>query len=125
MKQDYSTLSVNLDAGVAELRLNRPDKANALSRPMWQELREAARDLDATPEARVVVLAGAGRHFCAGIDLGMLAEFEDAAGGTGCPGRAGERMHATITDLQDVLTWFERCRKPVLAAVHGACVGAG
>jgi enoyl-CoA hydratase len=122
VKQDYSTLSLSLDAGVAELRLNRPDKANALSRPMWHELREAARDLDATPEVRVVVLAGAGRHFCAGIDLAMLAEFED---GAGCPGRAGERTHATITDLQDVLTWFERCRKPVLAAVHGACVGAG
>lgn len=125
MKQDYNTLSVSLEAGVAELRLNRPDKANALSRPMWQELREAARDSDATPEVRVVVLTGAGRNFCAGIDLGMLAELENAEDGAECPGRAGEQMHATITDLQDVLTWFERCRKPVLAAVHGACIGAG
>ncbi|WP_037065274.1 crotonase/enoyl-CoA hydratase family protein [Pseudonocardia acaciae] len=122
MKQDYSTLSVTLDAGVAELRLNRPDRANALNPPMWQELRAAAKDLDATPEARVVVLSGAGKHFCSGIDVGMLAGFQGADGDRA---RASERLYHTITDLQDVLTWFERCRKPVLAAVHGACIGAG
>jgi enoyl-CoA hydratase len=123
---DFSTLTLTVDAGVAELRLNRPDRANSLNRAMWDELRAAARALDAAPEVRVVVLSGSGSHFCAGIDLSMLARFRALVGaGTECAGRAGEELRDIILDLQDVLTWFERCRKPVLAAVHGACVGAG
>jgi enoyl-CoA hydratase len=126
---DFSTLALTVQDGVAELRLNRPERANSLNRPMWQELRDAARALDAEPTVRVVVLSGNGAHFCAGIDLGMLAEFragsEAVAGVDYCAGRASEQLRRTILDLQDVLSSLERCRKPVLAAVHGACVGAG
>lgn len=118
----FNTLDLTIRDGVAELRLNRPERANSLSRPMWDELRAAANALDAEPSARVVVLIGNGAHFCAGIDLTMLGELR---GGEAEPGRAAEALRRMILDLQDVLTAFERCRKPVLAAVHGACVGAG
>lgn len=119
---DFSTLALTVADGVADLRINRPDRANALSRETWYELRDAARALDVEPSVRAVVLSGAGRHFCAGIDLGMLAELRP----TGLePGRLSEELRRRILDLQDTLTAFERCRKPVLAAVSGACIGAG
>jgi enoyl-CoA hydratase len=119
---DFSTLRVTVEDGVAELALNRPDRANSLSRPMWDELRTALRELDADPSARVVVLSGAGNHFCAGIDLAMLTDFGSERSE---PGRRAEALRRTILDLQDVFSWLERCRVPVVAAVHGVCIGAG
>lgn len=122
MTERTEHLDVTVDAGVATVRLDRADRANALHRPLWDELRQLFADLDADPAVRVVVIAGNGRHFCAGIDLEMLGELRGAAG---CPGRAGERLRRTILGLQDAFTAIERCRVPVIAAVHGVCVGAG
>ncbi|MDD7966013.1 crotonase/enoyl-CoA hydratase family protein [Actinomycetospora lemnae] len=120
-----TALSVTHDGGVATVRLERPQAANALDRTLWQELRETFRALDAEPGVRAVVLTGSGRHFCAGIDLSMLAEIQGMAPAGADPGRAREGLRRLILDLQDVLTTVERCRVPVLAAVQGACVGAG
>jgi enoyl-CoA hydratase/carnithine racemase len=93
---------------------------------LWDELRAAFRELDAAPKVRAVVLSGNGAHFCAGIDLELLAEIRALmAGADGCAGRAREETRRFVLDVQDVVTSLERCRKPVLAAIHGACVGAG
>ncbi|HXQ84372.1 MAG TPA: enoyl-CoA hydratase-related protein, partial [Xanthobacteraceae bacterium] len=70
---NYQTLAVSLADGVANVVLNRPDKSNAMNRQMWDDIRDAFRKLDETPEARVAVLSGAGKHFNAGIDLAMLS----------------------------------------------------
>ena len=118
------TVHTSLDAGVAQIRFNRPDKANALNATMWRELREAMHWLDTTPEARVGVLSAAGKVFCAGIDLEMLQSLQTAAADP-CQGREREKLRRSILDIQDTVTAIERCRKPVLAAVHGACVGGG
>jgi enoyl-CoA hydratase/carnithine racemase len=121
---DFERLEARLEGGVATVTLNRPDKANAIDLAMWRELRDAMRWLDETPGARVGILRGAGRQFTAGIDLALLgairAEIADA-----CEGRAREKLRRLILDLQDTLTSIERCRKPVIAAVHGACIGGG
>lgn len=119
-----STLTIHLDAGVAGIELNRPDKANALEEAMWQDLRTAMRWADTAPEVRAVVLRGAGRHFCAGIDLAMLAGLERRIDDP-CPARSRDKLRRLILDLQDCLTAIERCAKPVLAAIDGACVGGG
>ena len=120
----FERLGVELAGGVATVTLNRPDKANAIDMAMWQEIRDAIRWIDDTLEARVGILCGAGRQFTAGIDLALLgairAEIVDA-----CDGRAREKLRRLILDLQDTLTAIERCRKPVIAAVHGACIGGG
>jgi enoyl-CoA hydratase len=121
---DYQTLTVTLEAQVACVRLARPDKANAMNLAMWQEIRRAFEWVDRTPEARVVILEGEGRTFCAGIDLQMMADLLPQVHDD-CDGRAREKLRQVILDLQDTLTSLERCRKPVLAAVHGACVGGG
>ena len=121
---EFSTLEVSLDAGVATIALNRPDKANAMSEPMWCEIEQAMEWLDSTAEARVGVLVGRGKYFTSGIDLALLmglgAKIEDD-----CEGRRREKLRRLILRLQDTLSSIERCRKPVLAAVHGACIGGG
>lgn len=121
---EFQTLVVTLEAGVAHVALNRPDKANAMTRVMWDEIRRAFAWVDDTPEARVAILSGQGAHFTAGIDLEMLAGVRDEVHDA-CDGRSRERLRRVILALQDTLTSLERCRKPVLAAVHGACIGGG
>lgn len=118
----FTALALSLDRGIAEVRLNRPDKSNAMNDAMWQEIRQAFAWVDATPEARVAILSGAGKNFCAGIDLAMLGSIQQRiAHPDGA--RSREALRRLILDLQDCLSAIERCRKPVLAAIHGACVG--
>jgi enoyl-CoA hydratase/carnithine racemase len=118
------TLTITLADHIATVRLNRPDKANAMNWAMWQEIRQAMQWVDETPEARVAIIEGEGKHFTSGIDLqmmmGLQAQIKDD-----CDGRMREKLRRIILDLQDTLSSIERCRKPVLAAIHGACVGGG
>ena len=120
----FETLTITLVDAITHVELNRPDKANAMNMKMWYEIREAFAWIDATPEARVAILSGAGKHFTSGIDLSLLsgisADIADS-----CNGRQREKLRRLILDMQDTLTSLERCRKPVLAAIHGACVGGG
>jgi enoyl-CoA hydratase len=118
------TLKIELAGKVATVTLNRPDKANAMNWAMWQDIRSAMQWADRTPEARVVVLQGEGKHFTSGIDLqmmmGLQAQIKDD-----CDGRSREKLRQLVLELQDTLSSIERCRKPVLAAIHGGCVGGG
>jgi enoyl-CoA hydratase len=118
------TLTLSIQDHIATVRLNRPDKANAMNATMWQDIRRAFDWLDAQPEARVAVLEGEGRHFTAGIDLAMMMGIAPQIADP-CDGRTRESLRRVILDMQDTLTSLERCRKPVLAAIHGACVGGG
>ena len=120
----YETLHLTLADGIAEVVLNRPDKANAMNLAMWHELRAAFTWIDQTPAARVAILTGAGKHFTSGIDLELLAGIRAQIADV-CDGRQREKLRRLILDLQDTLTSLERCRKPVLAAINGACVGGG
>lgn len=121
---EFRTLKVTLADQVASIELNRPERANAMELAMWTELRDAMRWLDETAQARVGVISGAGKHFTSGIDLGLLAGMQ-AQIRDDCDGRAREKLRRLILDMQDTLSSIERCRKPVIAAIHGACVGAG
>lgn len=120
----FETLSVSLENHIATVRLNRPEKANAMSATMWQEIRQAFQWVDTTPEARVAVLQGEGKYFTAGIDLQMMMGLGPQIQNE-CDGRTREALRRVILDLQDTLTSLERCRKPVLAAIHGGCIGGG
>jgi enoyl-CoA hydratase len=116
------TIALAQTQHVAHVTLNRPDKANAMNAPMWQEIRDAMKWVDETPAIRVAIINGNGANFCAGIDLNMMMalgkQIEDP-----CDARTRENLRRVIVDLQDTLTAVERCRKPVIAAIHGACVG--
>ena len=118
----FDTLDLRLQNRVAEVFLNRGDKANAMSAAMWRELQTCFEWLDAEPRARVVILAAHGQHFCAGIDLQMLATTH---GEPLEPARRAEALRRHILSLQNNLTAIERCRKPVIAAIHNTCIGGG
>ena len=120
----FETLQLSLDKHIAHVRINRPEKANAMSRAMWSDIGAAFAWIDAAPEARVAVISGNGAHFTSGIDLAMLAGVADEVDDD-CEGRKREKLRRTILALQDSLSSLERCRKPVLAAIHGACIGGG
>jgi enoyl-CoA hydratase/carnithine racemase len=120
----YETLTVDLKDGVATVCLNRPAKGNAMNTPMWREIRQAFEWVDQTSDARVVVLQGEGRHFCTGIDLQMMMDLVQQIQ-SACDGRTREELRLIILDMQGTLSTLERCRKPVLAAIHGACIGGG
>ena len=121
---EFAGLNLTLTDHIAQIELNRPDKANALNGTLWREIGEAFRWVDETPEARVAVLSGAGRHFCAGIDFALMGELLDEVGEMK-PGRREERLRRIILDLQAAFTALETCRKPVLAAIQGLCIGGG
>lgn len=121
MIPNYTTLSVELTDKIAHIQLNRPKQANAMNRPMWQELGEVMAWVGDTPEARLVILSGNGKHFCSGIDLAMLGELIDDS--IDCEGRKREALRSEILWLQRQLTAIAQCRVPVLAAIHGACIG--
>ncbi|BBF85423.1 enoyl-CoA hydratase [Aquitalea magnusonii] len=120
----WQTFDVGVEDKVALVRFNRADKANALNQTMWQELQSVMEWADAEPAVRAVVLAGHGKHFCSGIDLSMLMGIQGAIANE-CEGRQREKLRRLILQLQDNVSSLERCRKPVVAAIHGACLGGG
>ncbi|NNE71448.1 MAG: crotonase/enoyl-CoA hydratase family protein [Rhodothermales bacterium] len=117
------TIAISEQDGIAHIELNRPDKANAMNSAMWKDLRTAF-DWLSESTARVGVLSGRGDHFTAGIDLAMLAELRVDLTGL-AEGRRQEWLKDFITELQAAVNAAETCRKPVLAAIHGACIGGG
>lgn len=117
-------LHVTVAEHIAQMRLNRPEKANALNKTLWFEIGDAFRWVDQTDDIRVAVLSGAGKYFCAGIDFELLSSTFAEVNALN-PGRREERLRRSILELQGAFTALENCRKPVLAAVHGLCIGAG
>jgi len=110
------TLLVERDGPIATLVLNRPEKLNALTKPMWQALGDAVRGLSADDAVRCVVLRGAGeKSFSPGNDI---SEFETVRGNKAQAIDYGRIMHATLAALDE-------CRHPVVAQIHGICVGGG
>lgn len=120
---NFETLAITEADGVAHIELDRPDKANALNGPMWRDLR-AAFDWLSASRARVGVLSGRGKHFTAGIDLELLAAMQAEIGRLP-EGRQQERLKGIIVEFQQAISAAESCSKPVLAAIHGACLGGG
>lgn len=107
----YETLLVDRPrAGIAVARLNRPDRLNALTFQMFDELAQLAADIGADDRVRVLVLTGAGRGFCAGLDLADAATLPDMTAATFLQGQEG---------WSRAITSFRRLPKPVIAAVNG------
>ena len=122
--ESYQTFRIQVSRHVAQVAINRPEKANALDQGAWHELRLLFESLDALPDVRVIILSGEGRHFCSGIDLSLLMNITDRSNNS-CEGRTRERLRKSILDLQSSIRAIEKCRKPVLAAIHGGCIGGG
>ena len=118
----YKRLNLTLDGGIAEVCFQQEAKANALDRQAWLELQQIFERLDETPSVRVIVLKGAGKHFCSGIDVSLLATLQEQIKES-CSGRGRERLRKMLLQLQANVSAIESCRKPVIAAIQGACIG--
>ncbi|MBU0551647.1 crotonase/enoyl-CoA hydratase family protein [Myxococcota bacterium] len=118
-------LTLHLEGAVAHLKLNRPDKLNALTPEVWAALPALLDEIVEGGIARAVIFSGEGRAFTAGLDLrAALAQLPIDPGGAP-DGARQRRLHALIRQMQRGVTALERCPLPVIAAVHGHCVGAG
>lgn len=117
-----TSFQITHDGPVAHLRLTRPEASNALDLEFWRTFGPALKALDATGEVRALVLSGEGRNFCAGMDISVFAGGNILQTDTASQRQA---FHQAARDLQDALTTLERVRFPVIAAIQGACVGAG
>ncbi|MFM1988533.1 MAG: hypothetical protein RJA99_1490 [Pseudomonadota bacterium] len=120
---------VTIDGGVADVRLVRGDKMNALDPAMFDALRETGRRLIAEPGLRAVVLSGEGRAFCAGLDFGRFEKMASAPGdggmGVSHEMRLGARTHGLSNDPQYAVMVWQDVPVPVIAAVHGVAFGGG
>lgn len=120
----YETLALSVRDGIAHVELDRPERMNAMNRPFWGGVVRVFEEIDADPAIRCVVISGRGRHFCSGLDLQDFAGLFQSTPETD-PGRQREQLRRTILQMQESFNVIERCRVPVLAAVHGACIGGG
>jgi enoyl-CoA hydratase/carnithine racemase len=111
-------VTIAIEDGVADVRLARPDKLNALDPAMFAELAAAIERLGAAPGLRAVVLSGEGRGFCAGLDMASMAAGSPAAS-------IEDRSHGPANLFQQVAWGWRTLRVPVIAALHGMALGGG
>ena len=113
---------VEVADGVAHVELAREDKLNAMDRAMFAAIGDSFRRLGRDPAVRAILLSGRGRHFTAGLDLEYASrQFPPSDD----PGRAAEARLRHIEWLQDAFSAVEQARPPVIACIHGGCIGAG
>lgn len=118
---EYQAFRVELADKIAHVQINRPEKINAMNADFWREIIEIFRWADETDAVRVVVLSGAGKHFSSGIDLMLLASVAAQLGKD--VGRNADALRRKILELQASFNAVDQCRKPVLAAIQGYCLG--
>lgn len=122
MTHHYACFTVSIENGVAHLQLNRPDKANSLTRAFWRELPEAVTRMSHSGQVRAMVLSAQGTVFCGGLDMQM---FSTAPEFHATSPQEREVLQVNLERMQDALNALERARFPVIAAVQGACIGGG
>ena len=129
MSETNERVQIRVRDGVADVRLNRPEKMNALDQPMFQAILEAGQQLEADKSLRAVVLSGEGRAFCAGLDFSSFASMAGDDEGQPDDRRAAQSVLAKtdrITNRAQSAAWiWQDLPVPVIAAVHGVAYGGG
>ena len=124
MADNLVSLQVKQSGPVAEVTMLGPGKGNAMGPDFWRELPIVFRELDADPAVRAVVLTGSGRNFSYGLDLpAMMGSWADLLVDSLAAPRT--KFLREVRILQDAVTAVAECRKPVVAAVSGWCIGGG
>ena len=117
---ETSNFKVEVDNHIAWLILNRPEKRNAMGLAFFEEIGAWFDDFERDPDIRVVIIKAEGKSFSAGTDLEEAAALVSQHSADG-----RDKMQKDILKLQQGFTKIERCRKPVIAAIHSHCVGGG
>ena len=124
----YDCFSVSIEDQIAHIRLSRPEKRNAMSPSFWTDLPAIVRDIDDNAKARVIVMSadtvGDRPIFTAGIDVSMFGTASISGNDMNHP-HHGAAFYDNVKRLQDSFSVLETCRIPVIAAIHGGCIGGG
>jgi enoyl-CoA hydratase/carnithine racemase len=113
-------LKVEKDGYITWLTLNRPEKRNAMNLDVLKGLMAVFDEFDRDPDVRAIIIKGEGKGFCAGMEVASLAELL-----TESTADYRERLRFEIVHFQQSMSIISDCRKPVIAAIHGACIGGG
>ncbi|WP_018995518.1 enoyl-CoA hydratase-related protein [Hirschia maritima] len=113
--------SVTTENGITHITFTRPEVSNAMGQEFWSTFATTIRDLNEAGKTRVCVVSAEGKNFCSGMEL---SAFSSGISKTDTP-EEREAFAYMVDHLQDTLTSLEKSRFPVIAAVQGACVGAG
>lgn len=117
-------LDIEVSDHVATVWMDRGEKLNAMNLPFWEDFPRAMESLGDDDDVRVVVVAGRGRAFSVGIDLALFGDLGiSAEGPPTSPASKNMTFYRTLKRMQDTMTAAERCPKPVIAAIHGYCLG--
>jgi enoyl-CoA hydratase len=122
-------LRIERHDALATVWLDRPEARNAMGQDLWRDLPTAMQVVGEDPDVRVVVIAAKGPHFSVGLDLkamgSLLTGGDNSGGGTPSAAVRASGARADILRLQAAITAVAQCPKPVIAAVHGYCIGGG
>lgn len=122
----FETLAVSSPReNVYHVELNRPDKLNAMNKTMWKDIGQCFNKLGEDTDCRAIVLSGSGRLFTSGLDLSDMSGIVSLVMGDDDVARKCRALHHLIKEFQDAFSSLETCPKPVIAAIHSACVGGG
>ncbi len=113
MMASYVNFLLEKQGAVAVVTINRPQSMNTMTDEAWKEMDALLRELEDDQETRCVVLAGAGKHFCAGIDLSVLRQVDS------------QHVMRNLPWLQRLYDRWEKLDQPVIAAINGVCIGSG
>jgi enoyl-CoA hydratase/carnithine racemase len=120
----YEQISGDVSHSIATITLNRPDKLNAWTRQMEEEVSSAVRAAAADDSVRVIILTGAGKGFCAGADLSILSSMA-SSNGAAAAGLSIEASGEVPAEFRYKHAWLLSVPKPIIAAIHGPSVGLG
>ena len=125
MTSKYESFNLEIEDNIANIILSRPEQLNSMSRKFWVELPEILEEVNRNSEIRVLIISSTGKHFCAGMDL---SAFDN--GVANIPkekrpdnARIGEALYRSAKELQEYISKLEKIRVPVIAAIHGGCIG--
>ena len=119
----WTCFNVTIEDGVAHIQMKRPEAMNTMNKAFWAELPAIVRDINDNARARCIVISSTGKHFCAGMDLSVFANVGDSSAGPVDRHVAGESFRKHVHALQDTFSCLDEARMPVIAAIHGGCIG--
>jgi enoyl-CoA hydratase len=123
--KNLESLTVDVDGHVAQVTLVGPGKGNAMGPAFWAELPVVFESLDADPDVRAIVLTGSGKHFSYGLDLPAMGDTLSPMMAEGALARPRAEFHTRLRGMQQSITAVADCRTPVIASIHGWCIGGG
>jgi enoyl-CoA hydratase len=118
----YKSFTVSIQNHIAQVQFSRPEVMNSMDKAFWVELPLCMREIESQTDARVIVISSTGKHFSAGMDLGVFSDTSTMPQSKD-PSRMAEGLRRLVLQLQASLSSLEEVRLPVLTAIQGGCIG--